>query len=76
MPVNSVVTRIAVSTVASLSSTLVVESEATNPATTTARRTVELSCVLPITPGTKLINDVTIITTEDVTSAIPIPYAR
>jgi len=39
----------------------------------TARVTDDVSCVLPITPGTRLVSEVPIIRTTVVTNAMPMP---
>lgn len=66
---TAVVTR----TVVSLSSAPAVERVPANVAAITARMTDELSCKLPVTPGTELPSEMPISITVTVTNPIPIP---
>jgi hypothetical protein len=59
--------------VVSISSSPAAASAATSAAAITARTTDDVSCVVPITPGTELLSEVAIITMAAVIRAIPIP---
>jgi hypothetical protein len=70
---SSVVTAMATRTVVSLSAVPAAERVPASPAAITARVTDEVFCVLPITPGTRLVSEVVISMIAAGKSAMPMP---